>query len=455
MAVTTFPLHGFYSPSFSVIAARIEFHHTWLWGALLCIFATALTALGLVVQKLSHTLNEQSTKSVVYYRQPLWLAGFSIFVVAQILNLIPMTAAPQVMLSCLGATALIFNAIFAWMILREALHAFELTVMFGMVCGVIMVISTTPVLEADSIPNRTLYDVVSPLFAAPFLVITACILTLLLVLRLAVVDSDFASRWPDVDPLSWTLCAAFSSGYAVNLFKAVSEFIVAWPYTLPHVHWECYVILAVAVLFAVSQVHCLNRALNLGGAMVVVPAYFALGLLAQLLISELVEVCLPQTTLHSLVFTCGIVLIVVFIVVLARVRIAYEEELNGEFEDVMEKTWSWRSTSQKVPTDTTQLLPAVPSTTSLSRSGSARSVSSDAPYCHAKTLPPVRFQSSHDEDFGEGPLPYGKARSMLGEGQPAYGRARSMSSWDRDAFQESFLGRERRYTVSVIGLGIA
>jgi len=399
----------------------------WLWGIIICVFATALTALGLVLQKLSHTLNAQKPRNdekAVYYKQPWWLAGFSIFAVAQIINLVSMAMAPQVMLSCLGATALIFNAVFAWWILGEELHFFEVGLIFGMVFSVTMVISTTPVIDTNPTAGNVLNDSVGPLFEFRFLALGAGLLAILTFLRFAVIDSALAKRVPDLAPVTWTLCSAVASGYTVNLFKASSEVIMSWPETRPLLHWECYVVLAGAFGFGAVQVHFLNCALNLGTAMMVVPTYFSLALLAQLGISEAIAVDVPETPLKVALFICGIALILVFIVLFVRAKIAYEEQPDADFEEVFDiavKSWpssptkagsgfqSWPSSPTKAASEESKLLPDAPST------------------------PPH-------------------------VGSPFLMRERSLSmqsGYDCDAFQDSFQGRERTYTVSVIGLGIA
>lgn len=397
----------------------------WFWGVLICVAATAMTALGLVLQKFSHTLNAKTSKSVVYYRQQWWLVGFFIFAIAQVVNLISMSMAPQVMLSCLGATALVFNAVFARMILEEELHRFELLVMLGMVSAVVMVISNTPV-TSGSATETALSNIVGPLFEFRFLAIAAFVLVSLFTLRCAV-DMRFVRSFPALDPLTWALCAAASSGYTVNLFKATSEFVMAWPTTRPLVHWECYVTLIAALGFGISQVHCLNRALNAGRAMMVVPTYFALGLLSQLGIAETIVSDFPRTTLGRAIFISGIVLILVFIVLLVRAKIAYEEQPDAEIEEVLGRTFSdtWPSSpvNARDPSDTTALLAAVPKPPLIQQNW--------------KSMPDLETDATD-------PLPI-----------PRQTRCSSCSALDAEAFQDSFEGRERMYSVSLIGLGIA
>merc|ERR1719440_522195 len=292
-------------------------------------------------------LNSVSQKSIVYYKQPWWLVGISIFAVAQVINLISMSLAPQVMLSCLGATALIFNAIFARLVLEEELHAFEVGVMLGMSVAVVMVIATTPVPPPGEL---TLEQIIGPVMAVRFLAVGTCLLISLLVLRFLIVTPTLAEQVPDIEPATWALCSATASGYTVNLMKVVSMFVSEWPKTKPLQHWECYVILIVACLCGVSQVHCLNRGLNTGRAMMVVPTYFALGLLAQLGISELIILDIPLDPISSAVFATGIVLILVFIVLLVRAKIAYEVDPDAPIDEVAEKVFvSWPSTPVATP----------------------------------------------------------------------------------------------------------
>jgi len=404
----------------------------WLWGIVICVLATALTALGLVLIKYSHTLNAQISKDeakTVYYKQPWWLAGFAIFAVAQVINLISMSMAPQVMLSCLGATALIFNAVFAWLILDEALHLFEIGLVSGMLFSVIMVISTTPIINARPTAGTVLDEIVGPLFEISFLMLGAVIIAALALLQLTVHESAMARRMPDLTPVTWTLCSAAASGFTVNLFKASSEFLMAWPETRPLTHWKCYVVLVSACGFGALQVHCLNCALNLGSAMMVVPLYFSLALLAQLGISEAIAVDIPQTPLQSVIWISGIVSILVFIFVFVRTKIAYEEQPNAELDEVLDRAFqSWPSSPTKTG-ESTGLLPASPEDKM------------------EKLRQRWANTADHEANMGMSPS---SARSLT-----ALDRGMSMSSYDCDAYQDSFMGDERSYTVSVIGLGIA
>jgi len=382
----------------------------WLWGIAICVLATALTALGLVLIKYSHTLNAQIPKDET----------------KTVINLISMAMAPQVMLSCLGATALIFNAVFAWLILDEELHLFEGGLILGMIFSVIMVISTTPIVKARPTAGTVLDECVGPLFEFTFLVLAAVIIGTLALLQLTVVESAMAKRVPDLPPVTWTLCSAAASGFTVNLFKASSQFLMAWAETRPLTHWECYVVMLSAFGFGALQVHCLNCALNLGTAMMVVPLYFSLALLAQLGISEAIAVDFPQTPMQSVIWISGIVSILGFIFVFVRTKIAYEEQPDAELEEVLDRAFqSWPSSPTKIG-EATGLLPASPE----DKMAELRQ----------------RWANTADHEAN-----IGQSLSTL----TSHDRGLSVSSYDCDAYQDSFMGDERSYTVSVIGLGIA
>merc|ERR1719446_803954 len=101
------------------------------------------------------------------------------------------------MLSCLGATALIFNAVFARIILEEELHAFEVGVMLGMSSAVVMVIATTPVPHTGEL---NLEQIIKPVMSIQFLAVAAALFISLFLLRLLVPDAKYVTQVPDIEP---------------------------------------------------------------------------------------------------------------------------------------------------------------------------------------------------------------------------------------------------------------
>mmetsp|Transcript_24585 Transcript_24585/g.38531 ORF Transcript_24585/g.38531 Transcript_24585/m.38531 type:complete len:399 (-) Transcript_24585:34-1230(-) len=374
----------------------------WLWGVAVCTFATALTALGLVLQKYSHTLTALREEKVVYYKQPWWIAGFATFMIAQVINLISMSMAPQLIISCLGATALVFNALFAALILGEQLSLYEVAVMVGLLGSVVMVISSSPVGQEHAISN--INEIVGPLATVHFMGFAAFVLVVLFIGQVLL----FCCSMGKHEAIYWTFFSAVFSGYTVTLFKAVSEMLVAWATVRPWADWYFYAIICCACIVAITQIHTLNLALNKGRAMTVVPAYFCLSMLAQLGVSEMVVWDVPSETLPLVIFCLGIFLILVFIILLARAKTASEELKVGE-DELAFVSESVLGDAENKLTDksvsvTTPLLP--------------RSVSTDI--------------------FGRD------------SNSPLKRSIRSCASLDPEAFPESFEG-ERTYTVSMTG----
>mmetsp|Transcript_63709 Transcript_63709/g.205302 ORF Transcript_63709/g.205302 Transcript_63709/m.205302 type:complete len:371 (+) Transcript_63709:84-1196(+) len=307
-------------------AAPQEQAPIWLFGVLLCVLGTTLTALGLVLQKYSHIKNAKRGDALVYFRQPWWQGGFTVFLTGQLFNLAAMALAPQTVLSCLGVWSLVFNAAFAWIILGEQIQRSELLSMVGMIAGVVLVILSMPGMSSPSI-HGGIQDILQPLVSPTLLEFTACMAALVAVLWLATLSCA-----PDLMPVFWALTSAISSGYTVTLFKCLA--VLALSVRPPWPSFQPYVVLGVALLLCVGQVHTLNLALNGGRAMTVVPASFAFSLMAQIVTAqaafqELSELPGPR---QATTFGGGLLLILVCIVALMRAKISVDEALKAEVQ---------------------------------------------------------------------------------------------------------------------------
>ena len=96
----------------------------WLLGVGLCLAGAAFTNLGLTLQKLSFlridALNLPPHKQPSCL-QPLWLLGFTLFLVGQAAGMVAMGFSSQSVVATLGSFSLVTNAIFAPLILGEQL----------------------------------------------------------------------------------------------------------------------------------------------------------------------------------------------------------------------------------------------------------------------------------------------------------------------------------------------
>jgi len=381
----------------------------WTIGVCVCIAGTLFTSLGLVVQKYSHSKNAKLGAAVVYYDQPWWVFGFSVFFAGQIIGVVAMPMAPQAMLSCLGALSLIFNAVFAWAMLGEQLHRLELAGMMGIIIGAVVVIHTTPAERGLDIDTAGLSEIVGPLFGSGFLCLGARIAAILCVF------GAFAySRGPHLISIFWAMTSGVCSGYTVTCFKCISYLAVSYERTQPMLHCRCYMVLMVAIFLCFGQLHTVNTALHSGRAMSVVPTIFAFNLLAQIGIGEAAYMEMEgMRTAQAVGFGCGIVLILVCVVAIVRMSgmktalqtegVAFEAKLEESFES-------------KVADETGTPF-----------------------YGRSTSLPARKFSLESFEDLGH-----------------LFQRTHSETWLDHDDFSESFNGRSRAYTVSLTGpMGLA
>eukprot|EP00933_Yihiella_yeosuensis_P082463 TRINITY_DN96359_c0_g1_i1.p1 TRINITY_DN96359_c0_g1~~TRINITY_DN96359_c0_g1_i1.p1 ORF type:complete len:458 (+),score=86.46 TRINITY_DN96359_c0_g1_i1:1-1374(+) len=292
----------------------------WLRGTFLCIFGSTLTALGLVLQKRSHEVentngDDAEHQKRPYYMQKWWVIGFSVFLSAQIINMVAMAMTPQVILSCLGAWTLVCNVAFAQLVLGEAIGRQQAIAVVGLVLSTVLVISTAPHPAPGSDTGPPSFEDILGRFLAPQFDLLCLFMGCLGAFTFSVVAKNAAAerkaaeerllqkaaggKRPSIkgqkrarlSPLaaSWATLAALAAGFTAMLFKCVSEIVAG---TLNRTSsteerpayecWQAYLILAAALCCAPSELHCLNMALQHGDAVAVVPMYLSLAMLAQL-----------------------------------------------------------------------------------------------------------------------------------------------------------------------------
>lgn len=292
----------------------------WLEGACICLFGSTLTALGLVVQKFSHTVNfgdmekpgghvagelgedgkgdaAQASQSSAYYLQKWWIVGFLLYACAQVINMVSMAMTPQVILSCLGSWTLVCNTVFAHLLLGEQVCRKQMLAVVALVVSTAFVIYTAPRPSPEEEAEKPTLDDLTARFSSPdFGGLTAAAIVVAVSARLvasrrigevpmtSVETAEEERRLQAVVPIAWSVVAAIAAGYTALLFKCIAELIAGYNTALDELlwRWQTYVLLAVAVTVAPSELHCLNMALQTGDAVFVVPMYLAMGMLSQL-----------------------------------------------------------------------------------------------------------------------------------------------------------------------------
>lgn len=424
----------------------------WLVGAAICVVGSVLTALGLALQKYSHIQNEKRGKDALkFFIQPYWMLGLLVFLAGQAGNVIAMAYAPQTMLSALGALSLLFNTIFARVMLGERISRFQVAAMAGVIAGVLLVVCFTPVHPPPTMKKHPSQLVANILLQKDFILIFCAFAFSIIVGSVLVVR-----YWPDHSPIFWAFTTACASGYTVTLFKAAAEVLKYSKSPFSSVVF--YVVVGIAAALCVLQIHTLNIALRLGTAVTVVPVYFSLGMLMQLLqahiaFKELHELTLPRDIVP---FFIGVGLVLISIFVLVRARIDDEVEVF--------KTESKRasaSTASGVPSPvhakgkrmTGDLLPG--DSQQKRETGDSYDAVCDKSAASVPLGTETKDDTSAAESVSEAERMPLRPRRALSDGWYTFAARckamRSKSTYDVNAFRTSFKDQERVYTLSVAG----
>jgi len=260
--------------------------HIYFLGIALSLSSSTLTSLGLVLQKLALGQAQESGSSGFHkYSHPKWITGISLFGVGQVCNVLSAGMAPQVMLSSLGTWALISNAVFAEWFLGEKMQLVKILPIGGMVVGMLFVVAGTPPAGPSEMGHVTVEEYTTMWLARDTVGLTAVLLFCLLVSRI-IIFRFLNKTNRNLPGLWWVILATMTSGYNMTLVKCGSELALRGTpqeyLNSPHF----WVMVAVGLSFAVLVLHGINVSLGEGEALVVVPAYYASGMVFQIIVAS-------------------------------------------------------------------------------------------------------------------------------------------------------------------------
>ncbi|KAF7310910.1 hypothetical protein HMN09_00634200 [Mycena chlorophos] len=157
-------------------------------GITIGLLASCIQSLGLTVQRKSHVLNEAlpEDQQRVEHKRPLWLLGFAIFISSNVIgSLVQIAALPVVVLAPLGAISLLWNALFARLLLGDVLSPWMVLGTFLIAGGAILIAVFGIVPEQ----TRSLEDLLElfrrPAFIAYFSVLGFVVIVCLVITHLA------------------------------------------------------------------------------------------------------------------------------------------------------------------------------------------------------------------------------------------------------------------------------
>ncbi|KAJ7092721.1 hypothetical protein C8R44DRAFT_860915 [Mycena epipterygia] len=164
-------------------------------GISIGLLASFIQSLGLTIQRKSHVINETlpEHQQRVEHRRPLWLLGFAIFISSNIVgSLVQIASLPVVILAPLGAVSLLWNAVFARILLGDVFSPWMVLGTLFIAGGAILIAIFGIVPE----PTRSLEDLLElfrrPTFVVYFSLLGAAVLVSLIITHVS--EYSFSRR---------------------------------------------------------------------------------------------------------------------------------------------------------------------------------------------------------------------------------------------------------------------
>eukprot|EP00756_Hemistasia_phaeocysticola_P012437 Hpha_TRINITY_DN15195_c0_g1::TRINITY_DN15195_c0_g1_i1::g.129631::m.129631 len=151
----------------------------WLVGISVGIFSKVIASLGLVLQKRWHTKNAALPieKRKVWYTDFWWMAGFATYAGGNIITIVALALIPQTIVASLDSLVLVFNAIWAPLLLGEHPGGSDWVWNGVIICGVALVVLYGPSASGE----HTGHELVDLLFRPTYIIFatTACLIYLI------------------------------------------------------------------------------------------------------------------------------------------------------------------------------------------------------------------------------------------------------------------------------------
>ncbi|PWY90540.1 DUF803 domain protein [Aspergillus sclerotioniger CBS 115572] len=270
-------------------------------GVIVGLISTSLQAIGLTLQRKSHILEDEKHPYDLRrppYKRRRWQLGMLMFVVANIVgSTIQITTLPLPVLSTLQASGLVFNTIFATLILGEAFTRYSLVGTVLVCVGALLI----AVFGAVGEPAHSLDQLLELLQRRNFVLWMAGTAVLVLVIYLGSRLLKFlvspsrskytSSRGPYkphlqlshgrirlIRGLSYGMISGILSAHSLLLAKSAVELLVRT--VVDRVNqfnrWQSWVILLAMIALALSQLFYLHRGLKLCSTSVLYPFVFCI-----------------------------------------------------------------------------------------------------------------------------------------------------------------------------------
>lgn len=242
-----------------------------------------LTSLGYNVQKVVHA--RASTlplaKKPFYVAQPIWMAGFAIFLLGQIMNMLSLGYASQPLVATVSSFQLVTNALFAHFMFNERFGQMDLIATLIILGGSLGAVLSIP----DPLsPNYTVLDLQRLSWAPSFIGWLSFVATLILGTILSLKLTARVSSHPkwisfvsDNLVFLYALLAAALGSVVQLLAKGTMQLLrITIDGQTQFEFVSTWVLIGCLLLCAITNVHFLNLALREADSLTVIPTYFVL-----------------------------------------------------------------------------------------------------------------------------------------------------------------------------------
>ncbi|KAK2760294.1 hypothetical protein FQN54_002362 [Arachnomyces sp. PD_36] len=261
-------------------------------GVLVGLISASLQAIGLTLQRKSHLLEDEKDPYDLRrppYKRRRWQLGMFMFVISNIVgSTIQITTLPLPVLSTLQASGLVFNTIFATLILGESFTRYSLFGTILVSIGAVLI----GVFGAINEPAHTLDQLLILLVRRPFIIWMVCTFVIVIATLLGARVLKHLSKSPRYQfPYAGTLhvprlklirgvafgfVSGILSAHCLLLAKSAVELIVRTivDHSNQFNHWQSWVILIVMIGLALTQLYYLHRGLKVCSTSVLYPFVF-------------------------------------------------------------------------------------------------------------------------------------------------------------------------------------
>jgi len=250
----------------------------WFLGVLISTLGCTSLSVGLNVEKLSLVKNEAlpPEKHRVCYHQPLWLFGFALFILGNVLNFIALSYASSTLLAPISSVSICVNAVASTLLLNETFSKTDLYCLVYIISGATLAV----VFSSHESPESEISMLAGYLLRPPFLVVVAFCLTSGAASFTFLRDTPSSKETPSaLLPFAFSYTSALFGSLSFLSSKIVSMLLSSGNFN----YYIVFPALFFLLLGALSQIKFMNKGLTVCEAMVVLPSYYSFSIILQMI----------------------------------------------------------------------------------------------------------------------------------------------------------------------------